>query len=470
MPITVNQRPSTLISGNTSRWNAAKNPLLYKFVRKDYNWVNLTAPATGTIQIIFPGLNLTTLSSALGGPVVVGSKIWVKSDDLRYNGQYTVSSISYIGLDTIIYATGTTLGSGAPYGYMNMLQRAQYYLEVQVWNNATTDLIQTMKFAPQSDGTINANLSSVLLNSSSIDNTFDYSTSTVTSDDAGNVINFYIKYKEVWIGHANSQTDDIANKFYSLYAARQIGDLYGGNMAEYVNFENGTPLAKFLNMMTRPVIWRGYPWSISALTSDNQTTNSNFRVEYFDIAGASISSNAPTKVPSLGKCQRFMPQKSLAIPTNAYTAQIRYEKTGVTVLSETITCDIEDPCSNPILLYWRNSLGGDSWWMFEVNQEYGYRYDNNRKAKRYKLFADNLTLNQFEALNELVTLGEVYEPALVELSTSVNKSQARIGSQVYIVDITGKKTGVIVIPNEVVTLTRKKRHKLQITIELPETY
>jgi hypothetical protein len=37
-------------------------------------------------------------------------------------------------------------------------------------------------------------------------------------------------------------------------------------------------------------------------------------------------------------------------------------------------------------------------------------------------------------------------------------------------DATGKKTGVIVIPTEVSTKTKFSRNKIQITIELPEIY
>jgi hypothetical protein len=175
---------------------------------------------------------------------------------------------------------------------------------------------------------------------------------------------------------------------------------------------------------------------------------------------------------------RFSPNNALAIPTNAATCQIQYNTqivlpgpVFVTVnQSQIITCDIKEACSNPVLLWWRASNGGDAWWMFQFNQSYSYRYDNGRKAKRYVLFASNLSLNEFDSINELNTLGDVYEPAYTELTTSINKSQARIGSQVYMMDATGKKTGVIVIPTEPSTKTRFNLHKIQITIELPEIY
>lgn len=470
MSLTVTQRPSTTISGNTSKWNAAKNPIVYRMVRKDFAWVNLTIITAGTkIQLLVTG-DLTTLTTPQGGAVIVGSKIWVVSDDGTYNGLFTVSLISYAPTTTTIQATGTFSNvAGAATGYLNMMQRTNYRVQAGIYNAANA-LLETVVYSPDRSGNVFVDVSTPLLNTLSVDNIADYIAGFTTNDETTSYVKFYIKYIELWTSSAETETNDSANKFFALYGARQIGELYGGNLAEYVNYEDATPLALFLTKFTRPSIWRGYPFSIHTITSDNQTTNSNFRIEYFDLAGASISSNTVAKAANAGKLIRFSPNNALAIPSNAATVQIRYERTGIVVLSQTITCEIKDPCSNPIHLYWRNSLGGDSFWMFDFNQTYSYRYDNGRKAERYILFASNLTDNEFDAINDLNTLGEVYNPAYTELTTSINKSQARIGAQVYMMDATGKKTGVIVIPTEVSTKTRFIRNKIQITIELPEIY
>lgn len=472
MPITVTQRPFLFTDTPIAKWNAAKNPIVYKFIRKDFNiygfnYISFTNSG-GALQITV-NANLRTLTTAQGGPVVAGSVLYVSSDNGVYNGFYTVVTCTNAANSVITFAEGTYI-SGAASGYINLNQRTNYYLKVDVFNSAN-ELLGSLKSSPFKNGSISCNIQTVILNSISPENNFDYSTTTVTAYDLGSYINFYIKYTEVWTNSTNAATDDVANKFFALYGARQIGSKYGGVMADYLCYEFASPLCKFLTIFARPVIWRNYPFSICILTSDEQTTPSNFRVQYFNSTIGNISDYAVPKVANAGKLIRLNISQNnvLAIPSFASTAQIRYERINW-ILSETLTCEIRDACNNPILLWWRNSLCGDAWWMFEINQEYTYRYDKNRKCKRYKLFADNLTLNQFDALNELITLGEVYEPAITELTPSVNKSQARIGSQVYMIDSTGKKTGVIVIPNEVVTLTSKSRHKMQITIELPEIY
>lgn len=466
MALTVTQRPSTSISGNTSRWNAAKNPIVYKMTRKDYN-ITAVANSGGALRITV-NTNLTTLTTAQGGPVVVGATMWVTTDNGVYNALYTVVTVTNAANSVVTFGA-STYTSAATTGYINLTQRTNYRVSVQVLNAANV-VLSTLSYSPDRAGLLTMDVSNPLLNNLSVDNVADYVTGFTTNDETTAYVKFYIKYQELWTNSAESVTDDVANQFFALYGARQVGELYGGNLAEYVNYENATPLAKFLTRFDRPVLWRGYPFSITTITSDNVSTNSNFRIEYFDVAGGSISSSAVTKAANAGRLFRLSPNNALAVPANATRLTVRYEKTGIVVLSETINVDIKDPCANPIMLWWRNSLGGDAFWMFEVNQQYSYRYSGGRKTKRYILFADNLTLNQYDAINELNAIGELYEPAINELTTSVNKTQARVGAQVYMMDSTGKKTGVTVIPNEFATLTNKRRHRLQVTIELPEIF
>jgi hypothetical protein len=442
--------------------------------RKDYN-ITALANSGGALQITV-NTNLTTLTSAQGGPVVAGAKIWVVTDNGAYNALYTVVSVTNVANSVVTFSAGTYTVA-ATTGYINLMQRTNYRVQVGIYN-AANSLISTLAYSPDKSGNVIIDVSTPLLNTLSVDNLANYVTGFVTQDETTAYIKFYIRYTEAWTNSTETETNDSANQFFALYGARQIGDLYGGNLAEYVNYDNGNPLAKFLTRFERPSIWRGYPFSIHTITSDNQVTDSNFRLQYFDRSGTSISSVQVTRVPNSGKLLRFSPNNALAIPTNAATCQIQYNTqivlpgpVFVTVnQSQIITCDIKEACSNPVLLWWRASNGGDAWWMFQFNQSYSYRYDNGRKAKRYVLFASNLSLNEFDSINELNTLGDVYEPAYTELTTSINKSQARIGSQVYMMDATGKKTGVIVIPTEPSTKTRFNLHKIQITIELPEIY
>jgi hypothetical protein len=126
---------------------------------------------------------------------------------------------------------------------------------------------------------------------------------------------------------------------------------------------------------------------------------------------------------------------------------------------------------NPITLFWRNNLGGESSWTFNFNQELVQKLQDPYKNKQYTLFDQNLTLTQFNALNDLFTLGQIYQTPIIELTDEVNKTEARIGQQVYIIDPSnGVPLGVIVLPGENKTLTKRNKHIFQVTIELPEIF
>jgi hypothetical protein len=138
-----------------------------------------------------------------------------------------------------------------------------------------------------------------------------------------------------------------------------------------------------------------------------------------------------------------------------------------TVVSETLTHFIQDVPEQPVQLFWKNSLGGDSDYVFGFSQEYSYKQDGY-KRKRMILFVSGITPTDYEALDELNSQGELYQPAYNELTTAINKSHARRGAQVYIVDAAGVKTGVVVIPTEVPVRTRQIQVRKEIAIDLPE--
>lgn len=139
-----------------------------------------------------------------------------------------------------------------------------------------------------------------------------------------------------------------------------------------------------------------------------------------------------------------------------------------TVFTEVLTLDVIDPCENPVMLEWKNSVGGDAWWMFDHNQEANYNYSGRKKAKRMSLSVNDLTTNEWETLNELNTLGEVYAENIVEFTALTNKTHVRNDAQVYVVNADGSKTGVIVLPTNNIMFTRQKKHTFHVEIEFPE--
>jgi hypothetical protein len=446
MSLIVTQRPSITVPDN-SFWNGVANPILYKFQREDYQSNSLTN-SSGNLRIVLTG-NLTS-------EIIVGASVYYRSDNAVYDGYYTVLTISYSAPDTTITFTGGYVSAGTT-GFINLTTRLNYKAEINV---VTSSVIGTIRVSPDKRGVVIADVSRVLWSALNPDINFDLALANNSYIDSGSFAVFNITYRPIYIGTIGSLVDDVANRHYVLYGGRQIPSLYGGNFFEYCRrVSSGTVL--FLTKFSRIRMWRGWPAPISVIVNEYNTTSVSL-----NIPGGGTSSS----VIYGGNVVAYdLNDVATTQTANTLVCTLRLDS-GPTNLSEAKTIVLSDPCKNPILLMGRNSLGGILYWLFDVSQEYTFAYDDGTKRKRLVLFAENITLNEFESLEDFNTLGEVYKNNIVEFSSSVIKTSSRIGSQVYAVDKLGNKTGVIVIPTENQTNTRRERHSFTLEIEYPEMF
>lgn len=429
-----------------SRWNAVRNPVVYKMQRSDFTFDQVNNN-TGNIQLQF---NAVDISASF----TVGDSVYIQSDNGVYDlsGVVTAKSFSTNTLITINQA----YVSAAPGGFLNnFTTRLNYRVQIEVYNGAGVLLPEMLVKAPSQKGALLIDVSSILKANLIADLDADLTGTTEVFDDTNAYIQFYIKYREVWTGSAESQTSDVANKFFASLSARQIPAPNGGNMAEYAYGE-----IKFLTKLTTPVMWRGYPFLLSAIIKEDIAS------DVFLDTGV----DASTPDDYSGKLIHFDLNQIITDQSINETDVAIFESTsGPPQLSETLPIELREACENPILLVGRNSLGGILTWMFDDNQDYSF-VNQDTKNKRMRLIADDLTINQWEALQDFFGLGEVYRNNILELTSSTIKTSSRIGSQVYAVDADGNKIGVIVVPREPQTETRQKRHSFEIDIDYPEIF
>lgn len=449
MSLVVTQRPSISYGSFVSIWNAVRNPVVYKMQRKDFvfNQVNNSG---GFVQLQFNGIDLT-------GSFANGNSVYVQSDNAVYDGSGLQTAEAFSAGNTLI-TTNIPYVSAAPGGFVNNFSlRVNYRIEVDVYNIDDV-LLTAAPFvkAPSSKGALLIDVSDVLKANLLADLAADLTGSTEVHDDTNAYLGFYIKYREVWTGSAEAQTDDVANQFYAVLGALQIPSLYGGNMAIYA-----VPVVKFLTKFDSPVMWKGYPFLLSAIINEDISSDVFLATDEDD----SVPDNYQGKLIHFDLNQIITDQEVDSVEATIY------EDTSVaSAVSETITVEIREACDNPVMLMGRNSLGGIMQWMFDINQEYNFDFGDGVKAKRLTLFTDDLTINQWEALTEFFTLGEVYRNNVLEFTSDTIKTSSRIGNQVYVVAADGSKVGVIVIPRERSTQTKQVKHSFEIEIEYPETF
>src|SRR5690606_13867308 len=217
---------------------------------------------------------------------------------------------------------------------------------------------------------------------------------------------------------------------------------HGGNM---LSFFPAGPTRKFLTRMP-PVLWRGFPFSISfiwpqAITSITRT------VKQYDSQGNELSSDNELLNAGSGELIRDCVHRMELgdINADAVSLMVSLTWTGVGQITEEMEVEVRDPCDNQVYVFWKNTIGGDSYWMFDENQEYQFTYPSGRRVRRLTLFSDNLSQIQWDAINEVNSPSDVFALNIVdyEMSDVINKTHFRNDNQVYVIDQNAVKTGVI---------------------------
>jgi hypothetical protein len=228
-------------------------------------------------------------------------------------------------------------------------------------------------------------------------------------------------------------------------------------------------MASFLTRFTRPKMWDGYPFLLSCAVGDVED-DLILTLKGYDVSGALLATNQSTATAYTDQVIHFNVSEVYGSLSGVAYITAYVETALGEVLTDTITIDVEEVCNNPVYLLGRNSLGGCLQWMFDISQEQGYDNANGIKAKRHGLFTNHLTLNQWEALQDFITLGETYRNNITEFTSATIKTSSRIGQQLYVVDADGAKIGVIALPTGNSTFTRQVRHLFNLEIEYPETF
>jgi hypothetical protein len=228
-------------------------------------------------------------------------------------------------------------------------------------------------------------------------------------------------------------------------------------------------MSQFLTKLTRPKMWDGYPLLLSALVGDIED-DLKIVLKGYNVAGALLATNESDAASYTDSVVDFNVNEVYGSLTSVSYIVAHVESNLGEVLTDTITIDVVSPCANPVYLLARNSLGGCLNWMFDVSQEYAFDLSNARKAKRLVLFTNNLSSNQWDGLQDFVTLGEVYRNNIVELTSATIKTSSRIDQQIYDVDTDGDKIGVVALPTKNSTLTRRVKHQFELEIEYPEVF
>lgn len=440
----------------------ALNPIVYRLRREEYQ-VSQFNDDGGNLQV---QIDSTDLSS------------YFEADDIVYIeglGQATVTASVFSGGNTLV--TVDQAHEVLTPGYINNLsKRTDYKIEVEVFDYETDlALAPRLVLSPNAEGEVKADISGIV-------RAFlyaEWNEVALNEPEPGTSKKVYIKYQEFYDITYFDLVTDAGNPIVCVFAFIPLllgtpPDFtrypHGGNMLSY--FPAG-PTRKFLTRMEPLVMWRDHPFTLSFIWPEDITAISR-RVKQYDSDGNELDDTTEALDAGSGSPVRDCVHRlDLGdIDPDAVRLLVSLEFTGVGQITEEIEVEVREPCDNQVLVFFKNTIGGDSWWMFDENQEYEYTYPSGRRVKRLTLFADNLAQKQWDTLNELNSPTDVFALNIVdyEMSDTVDKTHFRSDNQVYIVNQDATKVGVIVQTAGSRTKTYFKKHAIEITIELPEFF
>lgn len=368
MSLTIISEPEIDVNGNSntvSDWNAVHHPIKFGIIRKDFLASAVKpAPSSTFLDITIVGLGVGDFAD-----FIVDNFVYYQNAE----GSGTFKIVSTTGPDVVrveVLATEFLL-SGS--GYINNLNRLNYFILTNVFKLDVSDnliLIGTSTNKTDEAGNVTVDVSSFLKSIVDYVDLFTYDVINLKDETLGG--RYQISLSENWQGFEGefSSTVGVPLKFFSN-SAKQIGDLYGSNMGEFVPFSNYDPSdvrAKFLNDADVLTYFPNFPFSLSFIYSESIFEASplleTLRVEEaFDVNGNSLGSGGLAIDNTQGPFVNRLMLKQ-AYPSVVDFILMNLETEGE-ISTEKKKIKIDNECKDfPLYLTWLNSKGGYSYWLF----------------------------------------------------------------------------------------------------------
>jgi hypothetical protein len=401
----INSDPSVTVGENVSRWNAAFNPVVFTYQRKDFEVITVALDTLSGNAKFFINADATGVIKA----------------DLVY-----INAGSYKGVFAVTDIAGNTLVVNVPFtaaatGFININRLRPYYklLTKITYQDKLTGSQNTIisNNRPDNTGLTKADIANFLQSIVRIKDESDFTKINFRDDNLS--ASYQIQYAEHWDdGTADGHTSDwvsIADPYYVVYAAKQLGERYGGNLAAYVPFANGSPLARWITDFTEPAYSNGYPFDIgfiysgyllglnlycelslldinreplpggaqtSYLLNEDSSWLLNQDESRFIIADQTISA-APLS-EQLG-LNRLLVNSNFPREAYYFTLTLKYDDdNGTHAVTQTQTIRIDDAINEQsVYLRWIGLSGSWNYYRFVFNQEISLDVQNATIIKNY---------------------------------------------------------------------------------------
>jgi len=387
MSITLVSAPEADIQGNAankSYWSAVHHKFIWNLLRMDFSVHSLLGIGDPTSYIRFSTGAPTPTQLA---EAVQGDYIYYESTDGTVSGVFEIISVGANYIEITYVYNGTLVG-----GFLNYTSaRTNHYIEVVVLEvtpvivagDYATEDIGALKIVCSPSGRASVNMMEYLKSLVDYKETFAHDGKHWRDATLGGLSS--IKFRE---SYGTTVTSYQAVQFLGLgsyvNAAKQVHDVYGINMADFVTSLLYTG-AKFMSDFATPTYFSGLPFSLTCILSehlfptpesDDSTITGLSIIETFKtinngtIASFDTTIFDATDVAGVYRVMLSNDTDIPVIPATTKTIDVHLDANDGTVITETKTVKYNDVCeyANPIYLNWLGTNGGRNYWLFDQVQ------------------------------------------------------------------------------------------------------
>ena len=350
--------PIDTISGILTDVIAAKSQALYGLAREDHQVDEVATFVTG-LAVWLTGdyttlyndgdvVYLSQITRTSDGALVCPAGVGVISGTPSFAGGFT--KINVVKDDVVTTYPGVSID-----GFINNeTVRANYRVEVELFDGADKILDRTISYGLPRTGVESIDIKSTLIDYMKI-NDLQY-------------VEYVAEFTEAWDSSAESESAQ--TEVLAVLGSKQILKTGGALMYEYIT-DTGTPGA-YLTRFTNPTMFRGWKRTVSlvidsdfvARTGDASITVFQWKADINKVKGAALGNdNYAIAVP------RVLEQ-DVTETTDPYTLIQTEGVASTDAVLEDIYFGMQDECLQPIMVEWLNSLGGYEQFMFTIEQEF----------------------------------------------------------------------------------------------------
>jgi len=265
MSLAITKFPEKFVNNDPlllSKWSAVHHEMIFGMERQDYPVVLTYNPAT---QVLIAVISAGTM---IDNPLP-GDQVYVESSTT--SGTFTIDTFNFPNVFTFLPQVWT---GGNVSAFINLFSRTNYFIRTNVFGVDTANqyfFIGQSLNKPDSTGRATVDVSSFLKAAVGYVDEFDYIALNAKDLSLGGSYN--ITFSENWVGFVgpfSGLSNDVLRFFVN--AAKQIQDVLGENMGEFVPFFiDQSPVlieeGKFLSDFESPTYFPGFPFTFTIILS-----------------------------------------------------------------------------------------------------------------------------------------------------------------------------------------------------------